>query len=339
MATIRDIAKQAGVSVGTISNFLNNPDLVKDETRARIQQAIDKVGYHPQEAARNLKSRIIKRIGIVPDTPSDLNDVSDPGDAAFQDFLSAVNLIGAKKEYSILMKASIDHKNELDIYRKLLGEGQVDGVLLLGTTPNDKRVKFLLEENYPFVSFGRTQIDGHDNWVDIDGDYGMKLAVDHLVSLGHQKIAWIPTPEILNCFSDRKNGFEKAMKTHGLDIPKEYQVPGGFREQHGQIAMHLLLDLPDPPTAVIAANDICAFGAMNAIAQRNLITGKDVSVIGFDDIRISSHWTPPLTTVRQSMREIGRSSMELLINSIEGNPVESCLIKPELIVRSSVGKI
>ena len=339
MATIRDIAKKAGVSVGTISNYLNSPDLLADPTRERIQAAIDELGYYPKAAARALKSQSSRRIGIVPDSPSDVHGEGDPGDAAFQEYLSAVNLVAAKRDFSLLLKASIDGQGELDIYRKLVGEGQVDGMLLLGTTPNDARVKFLLEKGFPFVTFGRTGIPGHDSWVDVDGNLGMQLAVDHLVSLGHRRIAWIPTPTNLFCYQDRWNGFAATLQKHGLAVDPLYDVPGGFREVHGQVAMHLLLDLPQPPTAVITANDFSAFGAMNAVAQRGLTVGKDISVVGFDDIRMAAHWTPSLTTVKQSMRQVGVASMEMLIDMIQDRPDSSRLIEPTLVVRRSTGPV
>ena len=339
MPTIRDIAKKAGVSVGTISNYLNNPELLADSTRERIQSAIDQLGYYPKAAARTLKSRSSKRVGIVPDSPSDVHSEGDPGDAAFQEFLSAVNLVAAKRDFSLLLQASIDGQGELDIYRKLAGEGQVDGMLLLGTTPNDARIRFLMEKEFPFISFGRTDIPGHNSWVDVDGNFGMQLAVDHLVSLGHHRIAWIPTPGVLFCHQDRLSGFRQALQKHGLEDNLLYKVPGGFREVHGQVAMHLLLDLPVPPTAVITANDFAAFGAMNAISQRGLTVGKDISVVGFDDIRMAAHWTPSLTTVKQSMRQAGVASMELLIDTIQGRPVTSHLIKPTLVARRSSGPV
>jgi DNA-binding LacI/PurR family transcriptional regulator len=339
MATIRDIARTAGVSVGTISNYLNNPELLADATRDRIQAAIDELGYYPKAAARALKSQLSKRVGIVPDTPSDINGEGDPGDAAFQEFLSAVNLVAAQHDFSLLLQASIDGQKELEIYRKLVGEGQVDGMLLLGTTPNDFRVKFLMEKNFPFVTFGRTSIPEHEQWVDIDGIMGMELAVDHLVSLGHQKIAWIPTPNDLFCYQHRQEGFRETMQKHGLSENPQYIVPGGFREVHGQVAMHLLLDLPQPPTAVITGNDFSAFGAMSAITQRGLQVGYDISVIGFDDIRMSAHWTPSLTTVKQSMRQIGAASMELLLEAIHGKTIQHRLLKPELVVRRSTGPV
>ncbi len=337
MATIHDIAKKSGVSVGTISNYLNSPDLLADATRERIQSAIDELGYYPKAAARALKSRASKRVGIIPDSPSDVHSEGDPGDAAFQEYLSAVNLVAARRDFGLLLQASIDGQGELDIYRKLVGEGQVDGMLLLGTTPDDDRVKFLLEKGFPFVTFGRTAVPGHKIWVDVDGNFGMQLAVDHLFSLGHRRIAWIPTPTDLFCHQDRLTGFQQALQKHGLEDISLYNVPGGFREVHGQVAMHLLLDLPLPPTAVITANDYAAFGAMNAIAQRGLLVGKDVSVIGFDDIRMSAHWTPSLTTVKQSMRQVGVTSMELLIDMIQNRPMTSHLIEPTLVVRRSTG--
>ena len=140
------------------------------------------------------------------------------------------------------------------------------------------------------------------------------------------------------CAQYRWEGFSRAMASHNLIIRDELVVKGDFTERSGQLAMHLLLDLPHPPTAVIASNDLCAFGAMRALSMRGLIPGKDVSVIGFDDIRQASHWHPSLTTVAQPLRRLGFIATQMLINIIEGKQVEEQIVlKPQLIIRQSTG--
>lgn len=338
MATIRDIAKHAGVSVGTVSNYLNNSDRLADKTRVRISHSIKELKYYPNVAARSLKSSLTWRIGIVPVVSSDEENTPNQSDAAFQEFLSAANIVAAKHRYSLLMHASIDGKDEIEIYRQIIGQGQVDGMLLLGLTPNDERVKLLMDRDFPFVSFGRTEIEGHTTWVDVDGCEGMKQAVDLLVDLGHKKIAWAAPSSIYSCYFDRKKGFLDGLKQNGIEFDEDNIISSGFRERDGQIAMHQLLDRDDPPTAVIMANDLASFGAMNALNKRGLVPGKDISIIGFDDIIASEHWTPSLTTVRQPTREIGMKAVDMLFDVINRNsPEQGCLFSPKIFRRASCG--
>lgn len=336
MATIRDIAKKAGVSVGTVSNFLNNSDKLAEKTRVRISDAIKEVGYYPNVAARSLKSNLTRRIGIVPLVYSDEEYTTNASDAAFQEFLSAVNMSAAKHNYSLLMHASVDEKDEIEIYRQMVGQGQVDGMLVLGTMPDDKRVKFLMEKKFPFVSYGRTNISGHNSWVDVDGAYGMKNAVQMLAELGHTKIAWAAPTAELSCFHDRKQGFLEGLEANNIPLNENYIIKSGFREKDGQMAMHQLLDSVEPPTAVIMANDLASFGAMSAISRRGLDVGKDISVVGFDDIIASEHWTPSLTTVRQPTRRVGLKSVEMLIDIIGAKEVKGYIYRPEVVRRASV---
>lgn len=339
MATIRDIAKHAGVSVGTVSNYLNNSDRLADKTKQRISDAIKELGYYPNVAARSLKSSLTWRVGIVPVISSDEENTSNQSDAAFQEFLSAANIVAAKHKYSLLMHASIDGKDELEIYRQMIGQGQVDGMLLLGMTPQDERVKFLLEKQFPFVSFGRTDIEGHNSWVDIDGCEGMKQAVNLLVKLGHQRIAWASPSSVFSCYHDRRRGFIESLEENGLVFDEDRIINSGFRERDGQMAMHQLLDRVDPPTAVIMANDLASFGAMNALNKRGIVPGKDISVIGFDDIIAAEHWTPSLTTIRQPIKGVGKKAMEMLFDVIGRKTVEGMLFTPRIIKRASCGEL
>ncbi len=338
MATIRDIAKKAGVSVGTVSNYLNNSDKLAEKTRVKISDAIKEVGYYPKVAARSLKSNLTRRIGIVPLVYSDEEYVNNANDTAFLEFLSAVNFAAAKNGYSLLMHASVDEKDEIEIYRQMIGQGEIDGVLILGTVLKDKRVKYLLESEFPFVSYGRTEYEEHKGWVDVDGSYGMKKAIQHLADLGHKKIAWAAPDSELFCYKDRKKGFLEGLEANSIAFRDNYIIKSGFREKDGQIAMHQLLDSVDPPTAVIFANDLASFGAMSAITKRGLRVGEDISVMGFDDIVASEHWTPSLTTVRQPTRLVGIKCVEMLIDAINGNSIESYTFEPEIVARASTVK-
>lgn len=336
--TIRDIARRAGVSVGSVSNYLNNPEKVGRQTREAIRLAIEQLGYHPKAAARSLRTKQTFRIGMVPVISPRENRSIEPSDLPFLDFLSGVNTAAAERGFAVLLHAATSPAQELQIYRQLVGEGQVDGFILTATRPHDPRVEFLREERFPFVAFGRSENVADLCFVDVDGAKGMAEAVAHLARLGHRRIAYIAPPRGLMCAVHRWEGFQRAMAEHGLSVDPDLVIEGGFSERSGQITMHLLLDLPDPPTAVIAANDLCAFGAMRALRARGLVPGQDVSVIGFDDISIAAHWDPPLTTLAQPLRRIGSIATGIVIASVVGEEVErQVLIEPQLVVRSSTG--
>jgi LacI family transcriptional regulator len=340
MPTMRDIARAANVSIGTVSNFFNNPDLVAEDTCNAINDAIKKVGYHPNAAARSLKTKQTLRIGLVPLISLEENYSLDPGDYAFLEFLSGVNTCAAEVGYGVLLSAAISSNQEIQKYEKLVGERQVDGIILMGIRADDERLRLLQESQFPFICYGRDVREPDYPYIDVDGAAGISNSIDYLVNQGHNRIGFITPPAELACFAQRWEGFETGMKKNGLPVVPEYIEHGGFTERDGQSAMHLLLDLPQPPTAVLTANDICAFGAMRAVQARGLITGKDISVIGFDNIRLASHWHPSLTTISQPFRKIGILCAENLIQCVtDKDCLPQILIEPKLIERQSVGRI
>lgn len=340
MGTIKEIAKKAGVSIGTVSNYLNTPEIVAEKSREAIRKAIEDIGYHPRAAARSLKSNRTYRIGLVPIISPEDNLSLEPSDNAFLEFLAAANTAASENGYGILLHAATSQERALPIYKKLIGEREVDGLLLLGTQPNDPRVNYLTEKQFPFVSFGRTADENDHAFVDVDGSSGLAKAVDQLANLGHKFIGYLTPPDGLMCSKYRWDGFSKAMALNDLEIHDDLIVRSDFTEKSGELSMNLLLDLPHPPTAVITANDLCAFGAMRALSMRGLVPGKDVSIIGFDDIRQASHWHPSLTTIAQPLRQLGFLATQILIDLIGGKQVEKQIVlKPELIVRQSTGPV
>lgn len=338
MTTIRDIATAAGVSIGTISNYLNDPALVAEETRQKIAQKIKDLDYHPRAAARSLKSHQTHRIGLVPLISPEENRSTDPGDNAFLELLAGINTVAAESGYDILLSAATNSSQEIKIYKRLIGEGEVDGLIIMGVRAHDDRLDFLSERNFPFVVYGRAVSEREYSYVDVNGTAGIATAVGYLAGLGHTRIAYITPPADLMCTKQRWEGFVQGMEENHLVLHKEYVQEGDFHERSGQMLTHLLLDLPKPPTAILTANDICAFGAMRALQLRGYQAGKDVSVIGFDDISLASHWHPSLTTISQPFRKIGFSLMHSLFSIISGETnLPKTLVEPQLVLRQSTG--
>jgi LacI family transcriptional regulator len=338
MTTIRDIAAAAGVSIGTVSNYLNDPGMLAEETRQKISAKIQELNYHPHAAARSLKSRQTHRIGLVPVISPEDNRSSDPSDSAFLELLAGLNTLAGENGYDILLSSATNDLQEFKTYERLIGEAQVDGLVIMGIRSQDERLQFLADKKFPFVAYGRSDVSIDYPYVDVDGASGIEMAINHLVELGHTQIAYITPPEGLMCTRQRWEGFLRGMENHRLAIRQDYVIEGGFTERAGQIATHLLLDLPEPPSAIITANDICAFGAIRALQARGLQAGRDISVIGFDDISLANHWHPTLTTIAQPFREIGFALMQSLFSVISGaNPLPQILLEPSLVIRQSTG--
>ncbi|HEX2979596.1 MAG TPA: substrate-binding domain-containing protein, partial [Anaerolineaceae bacterium] len=253
-------------------------------------------------------------------------------------FLSAVNTAAAENGYDVLLSAATSSSQELKIYERLVGETQVDGLVLMGVRSDDPRVERLLALDFPFVTYGRTARSDPYAYVDVDGAAGVRAAIQHLVGLGHRRSAYLCPPDGLMLTEQRWQGVVKAFEENGLELNDDYLIPCGFSERSGQVAMHVLLDLPKPPSAVITPNDLAAFGAMRAMQMRGATAGKDISVIGFDDIKLAAHWNPSLTTVAQPFRQIGFETVKALLALINGASVPpQVLIEPRLVVRQSSG--
>lgn len=337
--TIRDVARRAGVSVGTVSHVLNGSATVSEATRERVLQAIRELDYQPDEAARTLRRRRTGTIGLVRTLHDGTHRLAEAGDYVFLEFLAGVQEVAAKEGVGILLWAARPGAAEEEVYRRLVRGRRVDGFLLLGTRVDDWRVRYLLDQRVPFVAFGRAA-DGADfPYVDLDGEQALRLITEHLVYLGHRRIGYIEPPAGLTCALHRRAGYVDVLQRHGIPVDERLIVPGGFTWEAGEQAMRDLLYLPDPPTAVIAPNDLSAMGAMAAAQARGLVVGRDISVVGFDDIPLAAYWQPPLTTVHQPARwigaEVGRMLLALL--SEGAIPKKQVLIAPELRVRQSTG--
>jgi LacI family transcriptional regulator len=215
----------------------------------------------------------------------------------------------------------------------------VDGLLVVRTRVGDRRIDYLSRVGFPFVSFGRCDLDVSFPYVDEDGKLGLELVTEHLISLGHRRLAFIAAPNGLMFCLSRRAGLDAALERNGLALQSEYCISGDLTQQGGFRAMNQLLDLSPPPTAVIACNDLSALGAISAAQKRGLIVGRDIAVTGFDDIPLAEHSHPALTTVHQPIYDIGRQICDLLIRLIQGEKVNErqILLQPELIVRESSG--
>jgi LacI family transcriptional regulator len=339
MATIRDVANYAKVSVGTVSNVLNNSPLVKDATRRRVLAAIEALDFHPMAAARTLTTQRTNTLGMVRTElrPHNSRIESDP---VILDLIEGITSAAVESGIGLTFWTTYVGQSEMELYRRLVSGRQVDGFILFALREEDPRIQYLQEQNFPFVTFGRPEPLETSYWIDVDSAYGIETSVRHVFDLGHTRIAYIAPPHEQFLARQRWEGFTSGMRAAGLVINSDFIYEGDFSERSGQLGTHYFLDLPEPPTAIICSNDRMALGAIHAAQSRHLKVGKDISIVGYDNIPLSRYSYPSLTTLSQPTSQIGGMLFRLLTSIIEEQPDTSLtghLIKPELHVRQSTG--
>ncbi|WP_164923798.1 LacI family DNA-binding transcriptional regulator [Sinorhizobium fredii] len=327
---IKDIAEKAGVSVATVSRALSDSALVTAETRQRIHDLARELNYRPNVSARNLRTRKSMAVLLV---------VRDVGNPFYLDILKGVEATAREAGYAVLMgNTENDPLREIE-YFNMLRDGHADGMILMtGKLPPAGGNRAGGWNHLPVV-VALEMIEGSGlPHVQVDNVGAARAAVEHLISLGHRRIAHIsgPVPEPMSVY--RREGYRLAMREAGLAIPDGYEVRGNFLLESGQECCRELLALPEPPTALFVANDEMAYGAAHELRRTGRDVPGEVSVVGFDDLYLSKAFYPPLTTVSQPRAEIGRTAMGLLLSILSGGSVggdEPIVLPTALNIRGS----
>ncbi len=339
MPTIKDVAKEAGVSIATVSYVLNNKSAaISEETQQEVWRAVEKIGYRPNVTARNLRSSQSRLIGYAwHEAPryGDLNVVLEH----FTYFLAQA----AESAGFHLLTFTYRCGDPIAAYDELIRTGRVDGFVIASTTTNDARVRYLMEQDFPFVSFGRANPEWDFMWVDTDGTAGVAAGVNLLIQHGHRRIAMIAWDEESLSGGYRANGYFQAMREAGLSTPANFIWRGENSEQTGRDALAYWWDLPpkERPTAISTVSDLIAIGVINEAERRGIVIGRDLSLVGYDNLPLSQYLHPALTTLEQPLEKIASEVLWRLTNVIGKQPVKpeqrQLLIAPHLITRSSVG--
>lgn len=342
--TLATVAEQAGVSRQTVSNALNSPHLLRPETLERVRHAIDELGYSPNRAARSLRTRSSHLIGLRVDRV-----VEGTANATMDRFLHSLVESSKDAGYHVLLFSSgvaagegadeggLDDDRAVAGYDDLLRATAVDAFVITDTYRGNPQAGWLEERGAPFVAFGRPwdEPDARHPWVDVDGRAGVMLAVDHLVERGHERIAWLGWQRSSFIGEDRRSGWSDAMRRHGL-ATERLGARSDDTLELGRRAAHALLD-EQAPTAFVCVSDTVAMGALHALAERGLVAGRDVAVVGFDD-SIAAQCVPPgLTSVRQPLEQVAVEIVGLLGKLLSHQPIEEPgrLLAPTLSVRGS----
>lgn len=334
MPTIKDVAKKAGVSIATVSYVLNDSGAVGDETRQRVLQAVQKLGYRPSVIAKGLQARKSRMIGYSwrPVPPDQFNPI-------LEKFIHSMAEAAARHDYHVLTFPCPEPYDEVDVYREMIESGRVDGFILPNTNLNDRRIRHLLDVGFPFVAFGRSNPDWDFPWVDVDGADGVKQAVVHLLELGHQRIACLAWPEDSLTGQYRLDGYRAAMAGTALPVDPAWvvRIPNDYHHAYRATQTWLALPADRRPTAMVALTDLMAIGVLNAATDAGLTVGRDLAVVGFDDAPIASYLRPSLTSLRQPIAEVGERVVTMLIDLVRGETPSPAqvLLKPRLIVRDS----
>lgn len=328
-ASLNDVARHAGVSTATVSRALNTPDLVKAETRRRVEEAVLALGYTPHFGGRALASNRTNTIGAV--IPTMENAIFARGLQAMEEDLTdhGVTLLVATSHY--------DPEREARQVRALLARG-VDAVALIGQARPDSTYDILRTRGVPFVTLWNRTEDDETPYVGFDNEAAARAMADLVMDKGHRRIAMIAGVTRDNDRAiARVEGVRAALCARGISLEPPFLVEAPYELEAAAAAARDILLLPSPPTAIICGNDVLAAGALAGAKDLGLRIPEDVSVVGYDDIDLSFAVDPPLTTVRVPHRRMGRAAAGMLRQMIDGETVENRCFDFELVLRRSLG--
>jgi DNA-binding LacI/PurR family transcriptional regulator len=327
-ARIFEVARSAGVSIATVSRVANGNARVRPRTAARVRAAMERLGYRPHALARGLAARRSHTIGLL------ITDITAP---YFPDIVRGAQESAEAAGYVVLLGDASVHTASEDLLVKRLLERRIDGLIVASSRTTDEYARQLRSEDVPVVCINGP-LGQFPHAVQIDQRTGARLAIEHLAGLGHERIAHITGPTGVPTRAERLAAFRAVMRERGLTYDPALIATGVSTIEDARSATVELLGMAEPPTAVFAYNDRLAVGVYQAIRAARLSVGRDVSVVGFDDVSLTEWLDPPLTSVRQPRREMGRIAVEVLLKAVEGKPApELVVVQPSLVVRASTG--
>jgi len=328
--SLRDVAKAAKVSVGTVSNVLNRPEVVAPETLARVQATIKELGFVPNGFARHLRSGQSRTLGLI------VPDVANP---FFTEVARGVEDAASKRDYAVFLCNSDESASKEDRYINVLIQQQVRGVLITPADMKSDRLEAMRERGIAVTLLDR-EIKGRKQCsVSVDDVHGGQIAIEYLAGLGHKNIAWVCGPESIPQVADRGAGVTKAAKVAGAKI-ETVRVPL-MNAAKGEEAAKKILELDVMPTAIFCANDLLALGVMRALLANKVRIPEQVSVLGYDNIEFAPSAAVPLSSIAQPSYQMGVTAADLLLNECEdgdNHEHQQIRFQPQLVERASTGK-
>ena len=326
---MRDVARAAGVSVNTVSRALAGKPDVSPETRARVLEVAERLGYRPNKLAQGLRSNKTFTIGVI------VTDIANP---FFAELVKGVEEAARQNGYSIILEDTSESPEQEARAIEVMLSQRVDGLLLTPVQSQVEVVKEVLKSKIPLVLMGRYFPDLEAPYVVSDDFQGAILATEHLIELGHRDIAHVAGPLHISSAQDRLSGYRQALQEHGIPAREGFVLAGAVTLRDGYEAGRELLKLDPLPTAVFAYSDLVAIGLMQALMEEEVEIPGDVSLVGYDGIEFSAYTKVPLTTVRIPKRTLGQQAVEMLLKILrDGYLPDKCgqKLQVELVVRSS----
>lgn len=335
MAKMQEVAKQANVSVATVSRVINGNGYVSHELRERVEEAIKILDYQPSILARNLRQQTTQTVGFL------IPQLNQP---FFSTLAYAVEQTLFPHGYHTLMCSAEEDRDKEDAYVEMLISRQVDGVLLVPTGHSVRHIERLIELNIPVVLVDRDLPELTINRVLCDNYQGAYNAMSHLIELGHQQVGIVGAPSYSESMANRIRGAQQALIDNDLPLNPDLLVTDTQQQfDVGFTAMQVLLNAKPQPTAIFALTDIVAIGVLHAVSAMGLAVPDDLSVMGFDNIDHAAYSIPELTTVAQPIEEMGTCAAEILLQHMgkdeETSPVQSITLSTNLIIRKSTAQL
>jgi LacI family transcriptional regulator len=329
-ATIRDVAREAGVSVATVSRVLNDSGPVRDTTRRRIREVAARLDFTPNTTARSLSTRRTHTIGVLlPDLYGEF----------FSEIIRGIDQTAQRHRFHVLISSSHNKPAEVEAAVAAM-RGRVDGLVLLASGLDAGILAKHLPERVPVVLINADHDGSHFDCLNVDNFGGAVAMTRHLLLLGHLEVRMIRGADHNRDAGERERGFRAALQAAGIACQDSWVVSGDFTEASGYRATQELLAAPTRPTAIFAANDSMAVGALSAVRDAGMRVPEDVAVVGFDDVPIAEFVSPPLTTVRVAIATLGATAAERLFLSIQAqnrNERKHETLPTELVIRRSCG--
>lgn len=326
--TIDDVAKHAGVSDATVSRVLSDKPYVREEVRKRVQTAIAELGYQPSRVARSLRAMRSKTIGLI------ISDIQNP---FFTAMVRAVEDVANDHQHGIYLCNTDENVDKERAYIELMQSEHVAGVLITPTREVGGSTKKLVDANIPVVVIDRYVSDVSVDTVVVDNISGAASAVQHLIDMGHTRIGTVIGSFFITTGRERMEGYVQALKKNGLPIVPELMQANTPNQEWGYKLTMNLLDLPEPPTAILTGNVLLTIGALKAIRDRGLVIPNDIALVAYDETEWSSLMVPALTTVAQPTYELGKVAAELLLKRMDDNtrPRQKIMLQTSLHIRQS----
>lgn len=329
--TIRDVAREAGVSPSTVSRVIAKSPKISDETKERVEEIIKRMNYHPNAIARSLAKNSTNTIGLVLPKQAE-NLFKNP---FFIQAMTGINIYAQKRGYYIMYSFSRTEEEEVELINKFTSSNIVDGVILLAARSKDRCIKLLNEKQFPFTVIGRSDETSNALWVDNDNFQAMYNATKYLFSKGKYSVAFIGGISAWNVSKDRLYGYIQAHKSYGYEVDAQLIMEmNDFNEQYGYEAMKEILKVKKPQ-AVVCTDDLLAFGA-NKVLRENNIT--DVAMLGFNNTPLAEYQNPPLASVDIDAENLGYYAAKLLIDKLNNEKLEKThyVIDTKLVERESI---